>query len=87
MNNKQRAVLDELLQELRIDSAVQRMLYDLVVERDALEECLRDMKKVTMVLGKGIGHISTPDNFFALWNETEVQATRLLQQADRRNHE
>lgn len=87
MSNKQLAVLDDLLQELHIDSAVEKMIHDLIAERDALVECLRDMKKVTMVLGKGIGHIATPDNFFALWNDTEVQSTRLLREADRRNDE
>jgi hypothetical protein len=43
---------------------------------------LKQMQQVTTVLGKGVGNITTPDGFFALWNETEIAASRLIAQLE-----
>lgn len=44
--------------------------------------CLRNMQMVTTVLGRGVGDITTPEGFFALWNETEVEASTLIALAE-----
>lgn len=49
-----------------------------VTEIENLKNVIRKYKEVTAVLGKGIGHIAPPDNFFALWNETEVAGSKAV---------
>ena len=39
---------------------------------ERMRKNIEDYKKVTSVLGAGIGEISVPYNFLGLWNETEI---------------
>ena len=43
-----------------------------------LQSCLRNMKKVTRLLGQGVGKIAIDADFIGLWNDTEIEASRLL---------
>lgn len=49
-------------------------------EIERLVEIIKNYRKVTNVLGKGIGCITiadVPDSFFALWNETEIAGAKI----------
>lgn len=45
---------------------------------ETAHEVIRNMQAVTKILGTGIAHVAADANFFALWNNTEVAATRIL---------
>lgn len=66
------------IQALRITLNKCEQQHDEDVTRVAL--ALQDMKNVTAVLGKGIGQIATPDGFFMLWNDTEVEVSKILRE-------
>lgn len=50
------------------------------VDTKRILDLLENLDKVTKVLGKGIGHILPPADFFALWNETEIELAKVIRQ-------
>jgi hypothetical protein len=64
--------LSKNFQKLGIENAALRQ------QNKELAEALKMMKKVTNVLGAGIGKIKTPDNFFEFWNDTEIMAAKAI---------